>query len=263
MHQAKAPSPEEVQRLLKMYRKKGWSVIPIRPSDKAPLIPWKKYQTRPPTKGEIQQWLESYEQCNWAKITGQASNTIVLDCDTAQAVKFAQEQGLPSTPSVKTGRGVHYHFKYQLGIPSKQGLFRHIDLCSDGHYVVIPPSLHENGSAYRWIVAPDEQQLAALPEWVRAALTRNGLSDVPSTDLYCRVKEGCRNETLTRLAGVWIKLGLPHAECIASMWNDAWCDPPLTHDEVRHTIESIWRAEQRKTIDPDIMWIPKCQWVEK
>jgi hypothetical protein len=141
------------------YLKMGWSIFPVRLSDKMPAIKWEGYQTVPPTEAEVTGWYEEgvpdgaggmTKAFNLGLVTGAISGVVVADCDTQEALAFAiNEANLFSTVGVHTTRGQHLYFKHpgdkvqnKVGgqgrdWPDVQGL----DLRGDGGYVVVPPSL--------------------------------------------------------------------------------------------------------------------------
>lgn len=131
------------------YIKRGYSVIPLQAKGKRPVAKWQEFQDRRPTDEEIFDWFGS-GSLNIGIVTGKISGITVLDCDSAEAEALARKMGLPPTPTVKTGRGRHFYFKYAEG--SRNFQMRDdlpgIDLRSDGGYVVAPPSIHPNGSIY-------------------------------------------------------------------------------------------------------------------
>lgn len=141
------------------YLNLGWSIIPMRFSDKRPAIKWQEFQERHATEEEVTDWVTSgvpdgnggYTKLfGLAVITGKISNLVVLDCDNQDAVSYAiNDAGLFSMLTVETTRGVHMYFTHPgerisnkaggIGVdwPSVSGL----DLRGDGGYVVAPPSL--------------------------------------------------------------------------------------------------------------------------
>ena len=56
----------------------------------------------------------------------------------------------------------------------KVDLLPGVDLRGDGGYVVAPPSIHENGSRYRWEIGLDDVPLAPMPEWLVRLLDDRG-----------------------------------------------------------------------------------------
>lgn len=148
------------------YLSIGWSIIPIRLSDKMPAIEWRKYQDAAPDEDVVTDWFENgvpdgcggYTRAfGLGVITGKVSGLVVLDCDNQEAVTYAvSEAGLFSMLTVKTTRGQHLYFKHpdtpvqnKVGGTGRDWPDVHgLDLRGDGGYVVAPPSLkfNEDGS---------------------------------------------------------------------------------------------------------------------
>ncbi len=136
------------------YVSKGFSIIPLKPRDKKPAIEtWKIFQTHKPTDDNLKKWFGNGSKNNIGIVTGAISGICVLDFDTPEAYELAKKIGLPDTPTVKTGKGYHYYFKYREGIRNfqKRDDLPGIDLRGDGGYVVAPPSIHPSGEKYEWM----------------------------------------------------------------------------------------------------------------
>lgn len=224
------------------YLIKGWSVIPLEPRGKKPVIPWKEFQDRKPTQEELSLWF-LLSNNNLGIVTGKISGITVIDCDTKEGLELAMTKGLPTCPTVKTGKGYHFYYAYEPGVGNfqKRADLPGIDLRSDGGFVVAPPSIHESGKIYEW--EGFDRPLPKLPLWV---INENPANRQPIKNLYKGVKSGNRNQTLARLAGVWvITLSLPEAREMAYAW-DSLNDPPMGKREVDTTVESIFKAELRK-----------------
>jgi len=131
------------------YISRGYSVIPLEPRGKKPIIKWQEFQERYATREELNTWFENTRN-NIGIVTGRISGITVLDCDTPEAEALARKLGMPPTYSVKTGKGRHFYFEYEPGTRNfqKRDDLPGIDLRSDGGYVVAPPSVHPNGSIY-------------------------------------------------------------------------------------------------------------------
>ena len=141
---------------------RGLSIIPLHPKSKVPAVDWKAYQTKQPLRGDVEWWFGRGAEQNVAIVTGAVSGVVVVDVDYPDAVHCLGD--LPRTPTVKTSRGHHYYFAH----PGRQvGNFKLPcgETRGDGGYVVAPPSLHESGTRYEWIIGLDEP-LAALPDSV-------------------------------------------------------------------------------------------------
>lgn len=223
------------------YLANEWSIIPLGPHGKRPIMQWAQYQQTRPTEEEAAQWFGD-GQANIGIVTGAISDLTVLDCDSMEAVALAESLGLPPTWTVQTKKGRHYYFRYKSGSRNfqKRDDLPGIDLRSEGGYVVAPPSIHPDGPQYQWIL--NHGELAELPQWV---IAKTALQKTPFPLLYGAQANGVRNLSLARLAGKWVKLGIEDALYIAQLWN-AQNTPPLPWREVTRTIQSVWQAEARK-----------------
>ena len=147
----------------------GFSVIPLKAKSREPaLTSWKKYQKSPPSAKELDAWFGNGSQLNIGIVTGKVSGIAVVDLDSIEAIKFAQENKFPKTPGVKTRPDrFHLYFKYKDGVRNFQQRkdLPNIDMRGEGGYVVAPPSIHELGHQYEWIptVGPGIPR-ADLPE---------------------------------------------------------------------------------------------------
>lgn len=131
------------------YLGRGWSVIPIHPTKKIPLVKWKKYQSELPTEHDIDYWFELFPDAQIAVITGTISGLIVVDADSENAKIFCKANNLTSPFAVKTKRGMHYYFAHPgKGYKKKNATnlygVSHLDLRGDGGYVLAPPSHGKN-----------------------------------------------------------------------------------------------------------------------
>src|SRR2546425_1190519 len=87
----------------------GFSVIPIAPNTKKPLIPWKEFQSRHATPAEVASWRVMEPNAGVAIVTGRISNVVAVDLDVADAVARQRLAGgglsLPPTRVHRTPRG--------------------------------------------------------------------------------------------------------------------------------------------------------------
>jgi len=156
--------------LLRTIRRWG-SPIPLCPSSKVPLAPWKQFQRRRPADAELERWLELWPDANWALVP--ARDVVIIDIDSAEGLRwFADQGGAPLTPRVKTARGVHIYLKCPRGTPLPARLHRGVEVVKT--YALLPPSVHPEGICYQWIISPDEVgwELAEPPPWLKQALRR-------------------------------------------------------------------------------------------
>jgi len=250
--------PTETRLAAQEYWARGWSVIPVEPRGKKPLIPWKRYQTHGATEEELDDWFAD-EGPNIGIVTGAISGLAVLDVDSPDAMRFAlqweQGRGLGESllPIVETGKGWHVFYAYPQGLRNVQAdpSWPGIDLRAEGGYVVAAPSLHGSGHVYRWV---QEGPLVPMQPWMLThAKAHDGhrlLSSLPVGDIpdfhMEAVGVGKRNTMLAKLAGHLIAAGLPDdtVTLMAQAWN-AKNAPPLDLTELAHTIRSIRQTDTR------------------
>jgi archaellum biogenesis ATPase FlaH len=239
----------------KAYVSRGFSVIPLKPADKKPAIEWLQYQHRRATEEELEQWFGNGSQNNIGIVTGKISGIAVVDLDGEEAIQLANENDFPLTPSVKTGKGYHFYYRYKDGVRNfqKRDDLPGIDLRGDGGYVVAPPSIHPSGQKYQWVEGEglDDIPLADLPE---AILAKKPEHKKALRELYKGVPEGERNNSLTRIVGSLVSDELPFEDCLqlAHVWNKH-NNPPLPEEEVERTVTSIYERHHSKLSDcPDI-----------
>lgn len=248
--------PETCRDAALMYLQHGWSVIPLRTRDKRPLTPWQSYQANRPSEDTVSAWYRESPDANVGIVTGAISGLVVLDLDGNEGVAAVQGRDLPITPVVETGGGgFHYYFQHPGGartVPNRAGILPHVDVRGDGGYVVAPPSIHQSGRQYRWLISPNDTPLAPCPQWLlqrpRTARGMHGHNPAGSwrTLLQTEVPEGQRNQTVTRIAGYLLRqFGLDPYVCLhlVDAWNQVYCRPPLEHSEVAQIFNSIASRE--------------------
>lgn len=205
----------------------------------------------------ITKWWTRWPDANIAIVTGKESNLLVLDADSEETVKILKS--LPDSPCVSTGKGLHYYCQYFEGIGNSVKVLGNLDTRAEGGYVVAPPSLHANGRQYNWQISPTEAQIINPQLHARLVqvlgklqpsgnnVNRGNNKRKPPSELLNGVDHGERNQSINRLAGRYIRKGLSDDEImpILSSFNEK-CDPPLSEEEVIHTLESTRRTHQRR-----------------
>jgi hypothetical protein len=252
------------------YLRSGLSVIPVAgkaytqdsdDSAKRPLIKWTPYQHRRPTEKEVRYWWSRLPQAGVGIVTGKVSGIVVVDFDSEEAIRFANEKGLLDTVVVKTGRGLHAYYRYpenqQVG-NSVNIMGMKIDIRGDNGYVIAPPTVHPNGQRYQFLQgkAIGEIPLRELPEiFLTAGSNGNGAKLTPLKDLYKGVGEGERNNSLARLVGSWLNDGLSYEECLrmALLWNSQNV-PPMEESEVERTVKSVFKTHKKYNKQQGLIW---------
>lgn len=241
---------------LDLIAKQGFSIIPLRPMDKKPLLPsWAEFQTRPPTEEEVEDWWTRWPNANIGIVTGAVSGIVVVDVDGQNGLGWMKANMPVTGVYVETSKGWHGYFKHPGGkISNRAGLAPEVDLRADGGYVVAPPSVHPSGKVYKWEFTPGlsgwddladfpiqgEQRAASIPQGINLGGVKPLLDLAP-------VEKGQRNNRLAELVGKWIttnKLGIEECLILARGWNAA-LPMPLPNAELERTVQSIFATQQR------------------
>jgi hypothetical protein len=253
--------PADCHAAARDYLARGWSVIPLIPREKRPLLPWAEFQQRPPSGEEIDAWYGRWRDANVGVVTGAASGLVVLDIDvhhggTESLASLEREHGsVPDTVEALTGGGGrHLYFAHPGGmVHNRAGLEPGIDVRGDGGYIVAPPSLHPSGKRYAWIAAPGAVPLARLPPWLLERLTARAGTGHPLAHwrqlIAVGVDEGERNNSIASLAGHLLWRGVDPVVALELLlcWNARRCSPPLSDDEVARVVDSIARLHVRRS----------------
>jgi hypothetical protein len=251
------------------YHRIGWCPIPLKPREKIPTGAWKSYQSQRPSGAQCGNWDNA--ENNIGIVTGDISDIFVLDVDGAQGEAtlqaLIQKHGeLPETPLTHTGKGRHFYFRYPAGVEirnlsgtSSSGFsLPGIDVRGAGGYVVAPPSIHPNGSAYRWEVSPWDVEPADAPDWLLGLVTAQPEAMLPAAqaghkpEAYLEAalqgeltalatsSNGSRNDALNKAAfalGQLIPLGLAESS-VRSRLEAVALAIGLSSEEIRLTIDS-------------------------
>lgn len=246
------------------YAAQGWSVVPVAPRAKRPIVRWEPYQHEAADEARLKRWFARWPDANIAVVTGEVSGLVVLDVDPkhggerALAALEARHGPLPtSVEAVTGGGGRHVYFAHPgREVRNRTGLAPGIDLRGDGGVIVVPPSLHPSGRRYRWKRgrAPDDLPLAPLPVWLELDRWMGGEAPRGQPLAHWRalaregVKEGRRNSTIASFTGhlLWHGVDPDVVTELMLAWNAQRCDPPLGDEEVAETVRSIERTHRRQ-----------------
>jgi hypothetical protein len=134
---------------------------------KAPIIAYKKFFKTPPTRDRVRGWAWWRPMAN-LNILLEPSWLVVIDLDSDEAIKEAEQLGTPRGPRVRTQHGGHVYTRRPAGCPVRrathQGTTAKIDVLGHG-YVVAPPSRHARGHVYAWEIPPRAHPLEETPRW--------------------------------------------------------------------------------------------------
>lgn len=231
-------------------------MLPAAHQAKHPRVRWEQ-RTTLPTDAELKEWFGNVALANYWVLCGSVSRVVVLDCDNAAALAWADEHIgadiLSRTPAVKTAKGIHYYFRCNGNVPPQWALHEDggisLDVRSNGGGVIAPPSIHESGVVYQWLRTPDEG-FQSVPEALlepHKPLVITSEQDAGAglaSLLRAPASMGGRNVWLTRVAGHCASRIPLYDGYIESMrLANLSLKPPLSEKEWRATADSIWKAE--------------------
>lgn len=223
--------------------------------NKQPLIDWKQFQSRLASDDEITSWFTSYPEANVGIVTGKISNLTVVDIDPRHGGTNEQFIRLQTVQSRTAHGGWHYFFTYEPGMNNKANIRAGVDVRSEGGFVVVPPSVVDNGP-YTWSMGPfAKTPILPVPDFVKQWTGEDKRRNSRHWDELALkgVVEGARNDTAASVAGKLLKT-LKREEWDTVAWELllAWNErnksadgvtKPLSEVELRAVFESIKKTE--------------------
>jgi hypothetical protein len=133
------------------YANRGWSIIAVIGKRAAGL--WKRFQNGPADEHTLRRLFAGNGVSGLAVITGRVSGGLgIRDFDNVGAYRAwadANPDDASVLPTVQTHRG--YHVFGRLDHEEFANLGDGELRANCGHYVLLPPSLHPDGSIYTWV----------------------------------------------------------------------------------------------------------------
>jgi hypothetical protein len=254
------------------YEKLGFSVVPVKPGNKAPtLVKWEPYQKERATPEQIKEWWHKNPSANIGIVTGKISGICVVDFDKYKpdyqqdlTDKYFSDSILTPTAKSPSG-GEHLYFKYPDNIETlsgNAGKLPAIDLRADGNYIVAPPSQNGNGKRYQWmdgLTFKDFQSLSFLPDLYLLYVLKNNSSYVlgNTTSVVNETTQGNINYNILqdgRRGADLFKIGMSLGDGRCPRWMIEQIleklalssNPPYSENELKPTIKSIMDRLTRK-----------------
>jgi hypothetical protein len=157
-----------------VYVEKGWFVLPLKPQSKEPCKFLRHgYLDASNDLTTVQRWFKEEDRNIGLAIV--QSNLVVLDFDIRNIVSRTLWEDYrrlcvkSNTHTVKTDNGFHFYYVADKDKQFKGKLIPGIDIKHKG-YVVLPPSIHPNGSTYQVI---NDVNPVALPAELEKVMSWN------------------------------------------------------------------------------------------
>lgn len=250
-----------MQAALTYADKYGFSIIPVKATDKKPFIPWAEYQKRPATAEEIRAWWGKWPKAMIGICTGEVSGVFVVDCDTPEGFETVQKL-IPDSllmPTARTPRGGwHLYFRwlqdYKLTIGA--GVLPGVDFRSDGGFIIAPPSINADGKAYVWQEGLSlDVELPSMPGALSSALNKKNIGSIERCNAAAATTEkffteGRRDNDLFHVANCLTKGGMPTDEISQVLENliISWGEK-LDTKWISDKIESAKKRDSRRSGD--------------
>lgn len=253
----------------------GWSVMPTgrltdRGEPKAPylgageIIP---LRTQALDVDGITALWGAFPEAGVSVLTGKLSNLTVIDVDfdkkingvPAPDAQLAYHADIPTnTLMARSGSGgLHFFFKHSPKADGRKELRPHIDLKSEGGYIILPPSRHKSGREYEWL---NDLPIADFPEHLLEK--RQEVHSMKSGE---RVRSywdklvnglaegegGGRNNYIASVAGMCFKNDISVEDAILYLVPFGQsCKPPVDLETIERTVRSAYKTALSKQPKP-------------
>jgi len=239
------------------YARMEWHVFPCHATGHQPLVA-RGFYAATSDLDVIKSWWSRYPGAAIGLRTGQESGVFAVDIDPRHGGDVSLEHleaehgELPETVESQTGGGGRHVFLRWSGrtVACSTGkIGTGIDIKGTGGYVILPPSDHESGRQYCWLIGrgPWEQEIAEAPEWLLAMIDPARTPEPPASGAAIgdEIPEGYRNRTLAGQAGHMRQIGMTAEEIAPALQaiNFHRCRPPLEEGEVEQIARSIGRYD--------------------
>ncbi|MFZ5831265.1 MAG: bifunctional DNA primase/polymerase [Planctomycetota bacterium] len=269
-------TPTNHERLIQSaleYAGYGWHVLPTRHRTKRPLL--NEWQNKSSIdEDSIVEWWTQWPNANVSVQLGPRSGLIDIECDSAKAEQeFASlfDGNPPATCTYQGKRGRHRLYRWRDDLPG--GAVIHIGEievrtgnCGKGAQSVFPPSIHESGIEYTWLVPPSECEPQEIPKQVLARLWNlegDDLSPPPLDTMSAEqlkkivdgVGKGERNQSMCQYIGHLLRQyqDIDSKKSLDVLYTTIQAvnhnfKPPLDDGELRKTFTSILKREKARRL---------------
>ena len=149
------------QRAVVDYLSRGWRLIPLG-ANRTPLVRWTDFTCGEQTFTQVWTALGDPRCAGVAVALGQ-SGLICRDYDTLEGyAEFQARHPVEATmlPTARTARGFHVYARSTA--PARTVNMGDGEFRAGNAYTVLPPSRHESGHTYQWVVPLPEGELPTV-----------------------------------------------------------------------------------------------------
>ncbi len=238
------------------YLSQGKSIFPVGLDKKPHVKTWKEFQKRHPTDLEVEAWWQEWPNAGIAIITGKISGLSVVDVDT---YKGGDPSPFPETKTIEsTTGGLHFWYEYSPEAWTHDNKATHVDVRSEGGYVIAPPSRAErkDGKGIGTYKVTKDIPLAPFPTHLfpKKGQKRDWKA------IEAGKPEGSRNSDMAAFFGRMLGK-LPSDEWEPFVWPagqflDSRNSPPLGDVELRRIFDSIAGREISSTSGNELKLSP-------
>jgi hypothetical protein len=215
---------------------------------------WKRWQAERPSTRQLEDWWKAHPNANVGMALGPVSGVVRVDVEGTTGEARLQELSggdLPETAEFTSGVGRGLLYAIPPGVELRttsergEGAHQEVRIQAKGAQTVLPPSRHQSGRRYEWVVggSPDQIAPAPAPKWLLDLLApgRPRESSTPLAEGEL-IPQGRRDDTLTSMAGTMRRRGFDEAAILAALKvTNERCDPPLPEDQVAKIARSVGR----------------------
>tara|TARA_X000001388_G_scaffold4147_1_gene2876 strand:- start:135 stop:731 length:597 start_codon:yes stop_codon:yes gene_type:complete len=140
------------------YGALGWAILPCEPGTKRPVSALAPNGVHSASSDEatIRKWWTTRPDASIGLACGKPSGVVALDLDLRHggpeffAAAVDDNSPLPDNiyESHTGGGGIHYLFAYNN--ERSYHITPGVEIISNGHYIILPPSMHQSGKRYEW-----------------------------------------------------------------------------------------------------------------
>lgn len=238
------------------YAQAGLRVFPLSPCDKTPLRGTSGCKEATDDISQVTKWWFDNPFCNIGIATG--NGIVVIDVDEGEGksgeASIGQWQSingkLPDTITSITGKGGrHIIYKSDCDYNNRVGIIPNVDIRGIGGYIVAPPSVHPNGTRYKWASTFNPTMISMVDDTVKKLIGSVAVTSTPSNypakpllDIgTLNFNQGNRNDSLFRYGCSLQGKGFDDIKILEELTrtNSSKCNPPLSSEEVNKIYSSV------------------------